>query len=346
MWDLVCMHRTCSFVPQVLLVWWTMRHSLTCQCMPCDKNTLAGFKWHWELELWIHQTQHSFVEIEILRFPIENIQNLQSSSKMSIFLNSIHEKSSKKISMSSARPTWCPHHRLIQVHQQRSMFPPSLPLKSYHFQPEMHHLKQPLIFRGKSGCAFWGRVSFLRPKKTIAEEIEKKWKSTPWKRRVELSPFLGCHRHHQDFFNVFRLGDPYIDLHLPQLTGKLGRQPNLTCKKSIFFTETWLLKAVFSMWEWKTSCCWRLNQVLMFFPWIAFPFFLQSAELSRLVKVLHVGCFNERTYQSAQHHLWVEKNLAWGNKNKSHNMFFWFQIFLMKVACRRSAPVKSASSNI
>lgn len=50
--------------------------------MPCDVSI------HWQdlngTENLNKPKQHSFVEIEILRFPIENIQNLQSSSKMFI----------------------------------------------------------------------------------------------------------------------------------------------------------------------------------------------------------------------------------------------------------------------
>lgn len=140
--------------------------------------------------------------------------------------------------MWSARPTWCPHHRLIQVHQQSwSMFSPSLPLKSYHLQTVR--------------CNHW--FSGVNLAVSFGEGM--------------LSPFPGCWLFTtRFFFTFFGSGIPYRPS-FATIYWEEGRQPNLTCKKSCFYSDFFVESSFFrceSGIKTRTSCCWRLNQFLMF----------------------------------------------------------------------------------
>ena len=153
-------------------------------------------------------------------------------------------------------------------------------------------------FSGVNLAVRFGGGYVLRPKKTIAEEIE----------IMEVDAL----ENHST-----------IDLHLPPLLER-GTTTQLNVQKIMFLQKLGRWKQFFrceSGIKTRTSCCCRLNQFLMFFKKLAvFSHSCRAWSVGR--SVLHVGCLNERTYQLAQHLLLVGKNMAWGNKNTFSQMFF------------------------
>ena len=156
------------------------------------------------------------------------------------------------------------------------------------------------------------------------------------------------------FVYVFRLGDP----HRPSFATiywEEGRQlPNLTCKKSFFLQWLGCWKQFFrceSGIKTRTSCCWRLNQFLMFFKtWAVFSPFLQGLVGWSVGASCWMSQWKNLPTGTAPHCLLVGKKHGMsGMRLQKHILttcFFHSESSWWRSQQRRTAPGNSVFSNI